>query len=548
MAEQPETGAFMIFGGATSGALFSTTVGGMGIVGSFGGLGIGMAPVTVAGATVGAAVYGMTGLIEGDPAAFVATGIGVASGIGVSATVGGMGLTAGGAAIGIGWGTMAAVGGIVGLGVYGVVKMLDKGSKESAAQVFARMEEKILWQEAYTHALIELTFAEDDLLRRLLVLDVEEDLQQLKAEVERQKFLKIQNEKNLQFLNVDLQEQHQENYCMGTIKTTTSSVHQLNAWLCIHTLKHHAAAINAIAISPDNQTVVTASDDRTICLSNLKTGNRIYTWLQPEAALSVAIAPDRTTLVGGGLDRTISRWHLDTKALQDTFFKYGSLSSHAGLIYSIAISGDGKTLASGSADKTIRIWRYDNHHFAEKLKRTLNGHTDTVCSVALNQDGSILVSGSADRTLRIWKLTAWEHPRILTGHMGCVNAVVLSPDGTTIASASADASIKLWNLASGALLCTLTGHLAAVRYLAFSPRGRVLASSSNDGTLKLWRLHGTDDSLRAELQSTLPGAGPIAFSPDGTTLVSGDQSGTIKVWKLQAEIPNESTLRRHPRA
>jgi hypothetical protein len=65
----------------------------MGLAGGFGAVGIGMAPVTVAGAVAGAAAYGaFKAIADGDSAAFGAVGIGALGGAGVSATVGGMGL------------------------------------------------------------------------------------------------------------------------------------------------------------------------------------------------------------------------------------------------------------------------------------------------------------------------------------------------------------------------------------------------------------------------------------------------------------------------
>ncbi|MCL1475093.1 WD40 repeat domain-containing protein, partial [Argonema antarcticum] len=66
---------------------------------------------------------------------------------------------------------------------------------------------------------------------------------------------------------------------------------------------------------------------------------------------SVAISPDGQTLVSGSNDKTINIWNLATGNLIRT------LSGHSGYVYSVAISPDGQTLVSGSNDKTIKIWR-----------------------------------------------------------------------------------------------------------------------------------------------------------------------------------------------
>ncbi len=51
-------GATFVTAGAATGAGVSAAVGGMGLVGGFGAVGLGMAPVTAAGAVAGAAAYG----------------------------------------------------------------------------------------------------------------------------------------------------------------------------------------------------------------------------------------------------------------------------------------------------------------------------------------------------------------------------------------------------------------------------------------------------------------------------------------------------------
>jgi WD40 repeat protein len=66
---------------------------------------------------------------------------------------------------------------------------------------------------------------------------------------------------------------------------------------------------------------------------------------------SVAISPDGQTLVSGSADKTIKIWRLDTGELLQT------LTDHSGAVNSVALSPDGQLLASGSSDKTVKIWQ-----------------------------------------------------------------------------------------------------------------------------------------------------------------------------------------------
>ncbi|MGL5943197.1 MAG: hypothetical protein ACRC2S_23105 [Waterburya sp.] len=86
---------FPLSGGIAGSSVYST-IGGIGIVGGFGGVGIGMTGMTAAGTVLGAAVYGaFQGIEDGDATAFAAIGLGAIGGAGVSATIGGIGVSFG---------------------------------------------------------------------------------------------------------------------------------------------------------------------------------------------------------------------------------------------------------------------------------------------------------------------------------------------------------------------------------------------------------------------------------------------------------------------
>jgi|GEM_PF-1029106 len=126
----PEGAAFMA-GGAATGAVVSQTVGGMGLAAAGTAIGIGAPHLMVTGAVAGMAAYGTKKGIENqEPLALGAAALGAAGGAGVSATVGNMGLLAAGSGFSIGLVPVAAAGAVVGLGAYGLLKLLD-GSQDT---------------------------------------------------------------------------------------------------------------------------------------------------------------------------------------------------------------------------------------------------------------------------------------------------------------------------------------------------------------------------------------------------------------------------------
>ncbi|MEW5857267.1 MAG: hypothetical protein AB1861_07795, partial [Cyanobacteriota bacterium] len=360
------SGVAFVSGGAAAGAGVSAAVGGMGLVGGFGAVGIGMAPVTAAGAVAGAAAYGAFKAIgEGDAFALGSMGIGAVGGAGFSSVFGGMGLAFKGTAVGIGMGSFAATGAVFGLGVYGLLKLIDdSGSGETAYQAFERMEETISWQEAYTNALLELELAAldkklsgDVLEKKFAALEIEDELKALKAKIQTKTVFNL----NFSAPCKKVLSKVSYNPSLNSSVTPKTSTHQTpppqsefansrmaaelmtiesqepQGWKCIHTLKEHSASVNSIAISSDDQTIASGSDDRTVTLWNLKTGKKLFNFFgQGQEVSSVAISPDSQTIASGSFDQKITTWNLPKKEFLRTFFYLNYSYSHSGFVYSVA--------------------------------------------------------------------------------------------------------------------------------------------------------------------------------------------------------------------
>lgn len=282
----------------------------------------------------------------------------------------------------------------------------------------------------------------------------------------------------------------------------------------------NVGSVNAIALSPDGQTLVSASFG-TIRIWNLKTGRLVRT-LNPvhskKSVNTLAVSPDNLMLASGGNDNNVIFWDLKTGR------RVRTIAAHKAAVNAIAFSSDGKTLASGSDDKTVRLW---NVKTGSRL-RTLTGHAGGVNAIALSRDGKTLATGSEDKTVRLWNLDTGEVRRIITGHGGAVNAVAFSPNGQVVASGSSDNTIRLSNVQDGKRTRTLRGHSSWVRTIAFSPDNRTLISGGGD--IIVW------DLKTGKERSTLSGhsqfVNSVAITKDSKTLVSGSPDHTIKIWRM----------------
>ncbi|MEH2157529.1 serine/threonine-protein kinase [Nostoc sp.] len=173
----------------------------------------------------------------------------------------------------------------------------------------------------------------------------------------------------------------------------------------IYTINGHQLQVNSVAFSPQGQLLASASYDRTIRLWQIEGSPReiqnrpCYSLLSTLsghawAVLTVAFSPDGQILATGSDDNTIKLWEVNTGQLICT------LVGHSWSVVAVAFTADGETLLSASCDKTVKLWRVST---AEEIV-TLSGHIDSVSAVAVSKVTQLIASGSRDKTIKLWQL------------------------------------------------------------------------------------------------------------------------------------------------
>jgi len=268
----------------------------------------------------------------------------------------------------------------------------------------------------------------------------------------------------------------------GTTLVSASDDQTLRVWdvltgQVLRTFIGHSNRIWAVAFSPDGYTLASASDDKTIKLWDVRTGQCLKTlYKHTDWVWSVAFCPIGQVLASGSVDQTVRLWDVKNSECLRV------LQGHTSIIRSVTFSPQGKTLASGCADQSIRIWDVRTG----RCLKVLRGHANPVSSVAFSPQGTVLASGSDDQTIKLWDVRTGQCVKTLQGHTNWVVSVALSPDGQTLASASSDRTVRLWNISNGQCFRVLQRHTGAVLSVVFSPNSQTLASSSGDGTINLW--------------------------------------------------------------
>jgi WD40 repeat protein len=473
--------------GGVTGANLSACLGNIGLVGGFGGISVGLVGMTGIGILTSSAIYAsLQGLETNDHNVGLALGIGSLGGIGIYSTFGGVGVAVKGTAFGVGVGSMAIAGGLVGLGIYGVMKMLSPTysnnnfyrNLEFFDRITREYEEALFWQE--------VTGKYENL---------EVELQQLLEEV-------------------SIQENQQ-------LYSTEITIPERLSWQCFQTLKGHQANIGAIDVSPDGKIIASAGEDQTIKLWQRETGKLIYSFVGVNEPLqTLAISPNGKSIIAGGLDGRISQWQLDTKQYKSSFFaRVNAPDSHDGVILQLAFAANERFIVSASNDKTLRIWGY---HTGE-LKRTLIGHEEAVNTCAISPDSQIIASGSDDKTIKLWRFDHSYAYQTFIGDRAAVNSLAFSNDGQYLISGGSDKAIKIWDIKTGEIIKSWQAHEQAIISIAINPHRHLIASASRT-EIKIWQ------GQTGELIKILRGTAPLKFSPDGQFLITGSYGHKVKIW------------------
>ncbi len=224
----------------------------------------------------------------------------------------------------------------------------------------------------------------------------------------------------------------------------------------LQTLSGHSAGVNAVAFSPDGQTVASGSDDNSVKLWEVSTGNLLQTLSGHSAGVNaVAFSPDGQTIVFGSKDGSLQRWRLDSGEM--------SPITRGWREEIVAIAGgpdDQRVLAAGT---------YGQLSF---LDLTPDGKehlvyfpTDFIDEARVSQDLKgryALLTSEATTTLLLVDLATGQPARSFVGHKKPVLSAALSPDGTFLVSGGKDRVIHLWRVATGELVRTLRAHTADV--------------------------------------------------------------------------------------
>ena len=258
-----------------------------------------------------------------------------------------------------------------------------------------------------------------------------------------------------------------------------------NSWQNLITLRGHLGDVRAVAFSPDDKLIATASYDSTTILWDAASGEMLGPRPEsyPASFTDIDWSPDGTLVAASAQDNQVYVWDTKSKKLIQT------LKLFTDNVNSAAFSPDGQFLAAGSKDTQVRVWNTKTWDEATIiLKGPLKGHTGEVLSVRFSADSKFLVTAGSDNMARVWETSQWRTVQVLSGHTNSVRRASFSPDGKFIVTASDDNTAIVWEFGTGKRAAILRGSLGSVNDASFSADGKLILTASDDGTARLWEL------------------------------------------------------------
>jgi WD40 repeat protein len=286
-------------------------------------------------------------------------------------------------------------------------------------------------------------------------------------------------------------------------------------------IERHTGSVKALVISPNGQFAISAYEDSSLSFWNPKTSEEVTKlFVHTRAINAVAISPDSRLAISALEGNTLIVWEINSG--KEIFHLMG----HNRAVLAVAISSDNLRAVSASEDMTLKVWDLCN---GKKL-HNLSGHTDKVLAMAISPDGKLIVSASKDKNLFIWEIENGQRRHSLRGHTKEVNAVAISYNNQIVVSASSDNSLIVWDLDSGERKQTLRGHTKAVNFVGISPNNQLAVSASEDNNLIVWDL--LSGQQRFILSAHTDDICSVSISSDGRFAVSASKDSTIKIWNL----------------
>jgi WD40 repeat protein len=224
----------------------------------------------------------------------------------------------------------------------------------------------------------------------------------------------------------------------------------------------HTQGISCLAISPDQQLLLTGSADNTVGVWNTDTGHMIHAFNGHKSEIqSLAFTADGRHAVSASSFGQTLVWNVLTGKVVRTLDRQTSP-----MVYDTALTPDGNLLVGSHPPNVtleefkrtkgritewhVSVW---NARTGEKLRTLKGGPKGEPTCIAVTANGKWIATGTREGDVTLWDGRTTRAPRSLPNHQSEVGQIVFSPDGSQLITICDD-SATVWDAASARKLDT----------------------------------------------------------------------------------------------
>lgn len=251
-------------------------------------------------------------------------------------------------------------------------------------------------------------------------------------------------------------------WLVSASKDRTARLWDVKSRKLLATCTGHTEALGAIAISQKiphfsmgTAFFVTGSSDKTLKMWSLKPLAGAYSDKKVEISTlttlgavkahdkdvnAIAVSPNDRFIASASQDKLIKVWHAQGGNGNSVLTLAGMCRGHKRGVWAVEFSPVDQCLASASGDKTIKVWSAKDF----TCLKTFEGHTASVLNVQFVCAGMQLMSAGADGLVKLWTIKSNECEATLDNHMDKIWALAVAKDSSEMISGGADSTINLW--------------------------------------------------------------------------------------------------------
>jgi len=221
----------------------------------------------------------------------------------------------------------------------------------------------------------------------------------------------------------------------------------------------HTNNVTAVSFHLEGKWLVTGSEDGTIKIWDLRTGQVHRNYDNGAPVNDVCIHPNQGELISCDQAGSIKQWDLSENVCMLDLAPAGDVP-----IRSVTIASDGSCLVAGNNKGKCYVWKINEDTSEQPRFQAITkfqAHNKYLTRCLLSPDVKYLATCSADTTVKIWSIghtLDFKLEKVLQGHQRWVWDCAFSADSAYLVTASSDHVARLWEMASGETVRQYNGH------------------------------------------------------------------------------------------